>query len=69
MDVGLPDGDGVTLAREIAALPWSPRVLLTSTDADAVSSADVRRSGLEGFVPKTELPNVSLMGLLGPAGA
>src|SRR5829696_7941952 len=25
VDVGLPDGDGVALARELSALPWRPR--------------------------------------------
>jgi CheY-like chemotaxis protein len=29
VDVELPDGDGLTLARELAALPWRPRVVLT----------------------------------------
>ena len=32
VDVGLPDGDGVTLAGALAALPWRPRIVLTSTD-------------------------------------
>ena len=32
LDVELPDGDGITLARELAALPWRPRVVLTSID-------------------------------------
>jgi DNA-binding NarL/FixJ family response regulator len=60
VDVGLPDGDGVTLAGELTALPWHPRVLLTSTDPDAASADDVRRSGANGFVPKAELPNAPL---------
>jgi DNA-binding NarL/FixJ family response regulator len=33
LDVELPDEDGITLARELAALPWRPRVVLTSIDA------------------------------------
>jgi CheY-like chemotaxis protein len=28
VDVGLPDGDGVALARALTALPWRPRVVL-----------------------------------------
>jgi DNA-binding NarL/FixJ family response regulator len=64
VDVGLPDGDGVTLARVLTQLPWRPRVLLTSTDPDAASSDDVRRSGARGFVPKSELPNAPLAQLL-----
>jgi DNA-binding NarL/FixJ family response regulator len=64
VDVGLPDGDGISLARELAALPWRPRIVLTSTDADAASAEDIRMSGAEIFVPKAELPTVSLERLL-----
>jgi CheY-like chemotaxis protein len=64
VDVGLPDGDGISLAYDLVALPWRPRVVLTSTDPDAASSDDVRRSGAGGFVPKQELPNAPLGRLL-----
>ena len=64
VDVGLPDADGVTLARVLTELPWRPRVLLTSTDPDAATPDDVRQSGARGFVPKTELPNAPLEHLL-----
>jgi CheY-like chemotaxis protein len=30
VDVELPDGDGIALARQLAALPWGPRIVLTS---------------------------------------
>ena len=66
VDVGLPDGDGVTLARHLSALPWSPRIVLTSSDADAASPEDLRRSGAVAFVVKYELPNAPLGRLLGP---
>jgi DNA-binding NarL/FixJ family response regulator len=65
VDVGLPDGDGIALAAELTALPWSPRVVLTSSDADAASPDDVRRSGANAFVPKDQLPNAPLRRLLG----
>jgi DNA-binding NarL/FixJ family response regulator len=65
VDVGLPDGDGISLARELMALPWRPRVLLTSSDPEAARPRDVRRSGAEGFVPKDQLPNAPLQRLLG----
>jgi DNA-binding NarL/FixJ family response regulator len=64
VDVGLPDGDGITLACELAALPWRPRIVLTSTDPDAASPADVTRSGAAAFVAKDELPNAPLYALL-----
>ncbi len=38
VDVDLPDRDGIDLAYELAGLPWSPRVVLTSTDPDAASA-------------------------------
>lgn len=68
VDVGLPDGDGIALARVLAALPWRPRVVLTSTDADAATPADVARSGAAAFVPKEQLPNAALNRLLGGVG-
>ena len=65
VDVGLPDRDGIDLAYELAALPWQPRVVLTSTDRDAVSAIDVRDGHRElPFVPKEELANGSLGRLL-----
>jgi DNA-binding NarL/FixJ family response regulator len=66
VDVGLPDGDGISLARELTALPWRPRVVLTSSDAEAASPSQVRGAGAEAFVPKDQLPNAALVRLLGP---
>jgi DNA-binding NarL/FixJ family response regulator len=60
VDVGLPDADGISLATELTALPWGPRVVLTSVDPDAASAEDVRRSGALGFVPKQDLPGRGL---------
>jgi two-component system nitrate/nitrite response regulator NarL len=65
VDVGLPDGDGVALARTLAALPWRPRVVLTSTDPDATTGEHVRSAGAAGFIPKDDLPDDSLARLLG----
>jgi two-component system nitrate/nitrite response regulator NarL len=60
VDVGLPDGDGITLARELSGLPWRPRVVLTSVDPDAASPDEVERSGACGFIPKHDLPGRGL---------
>ncbi len=65
VDVELPDGDGVALARELAALPWLPRVVLTSIDRDIATTDDARRAGARAFVNKAELPNAPLAQLLG----
>jgi CheY-like chemotaxis protein len=65
VDVGLPDRDGVELAYELAALPWRPRVVLTSSDGEAAAGIEAR--GAERhltFVAKEQLPNVALRQLL-----
>jgi DNA-binding response OmpR family regulator len=65
VDVGLPDRDGIDLACELAALPWAPRIVLTSADRDALSGVE----GLDGgckvpFIPKEELASDSARRLL-----
>jgi DNA-binding NarL/FixJ family response regulator len=60
LDVSLPDGDGVSLAGELAALPSRPLILLTSSDPDAVTGELAQRSGAEGFVPKQDLSHARL---------
>jgi CheY-like chemotaxis protein len=67
LDIGLPDRDGIALAVELVALPWQPRVVLTSSNAEAASAAEVERSGAAAFVPKDQLPNAALDRLLGGA--
>jgi CheY-like chemotaxis protein len=64
VDVVLPDGDGVSLAVELAALPWGPRIVLTSNDAEAVSQALARSSGAAAFIAKEDLPDSRLRALL-----
>lgn len=64
VDIRLPDGDGVDLARELRALPWRPRVVLTSADPDAAAPDDVTSCGAGAFFAKDHLPNVSLSRLL-----
>jgi len=65
VDVELPDGDGVALARELAVLPWRPRVVLTSIDGDIITTEDAQRAGARAFVDKADLPNTPLARLLG----
>jgi CheY-like chemotaxis protein len=64
VDVDLPDGDGIALTHELTALPWRPRVVLTSVDAEAAGPDDVRRSGAITFICKADLPNGTLRRLL-----
>jgi DNA-binding NarL/FixJ family response regulator len=65
VDVGVPDGDGVALARELAAVPWRPRVLLTSVNGDSTTTEDARKAGARAFVVKSDLPDTPLARLLG----
>ena len=62
---GYRTASGVELACELAALPVPPRVVLVSTDADAVSPEDIRRCGASAFIPKQDLPNAPWQDLLG----
>jgi DNA-binding NarL/FixJ family response regulator len=65
VDVGLPDRGGIDLAYQLAALPWEPRVVLTSTDSDAGGAIEARggRAKLP-FIPKEQLANGRLHSLL-----
>ena len=62
LDVELPDADGFTVARELAALPEPPRVVLVSVRTD--HGRLVERSGACGFVPKADLTADGLARLL-----
>ena len=65
VDVELPDGDGIALARRLAALPWRPRIVLTSIDGDITTTDEARQAGARAFVNKADLPNAPLAQLLG----
>jgi DNA-binding NarL/FixJ family response regulator len=65
VDVELPDGDGIALARELAALPWRPRIVVTSIDGEITTTAAVRHCGARAFLNKVDLPSAPLARLLG----
>jgi DNA-binding NarL/FixJ family response regulator len=65
VDIELPDGDGLTLARELAALPWRPRVVLTSIDGEITTANEAWNAGALAFVNKADLPNAPIARLLG----
>lgn len=60
LDVNLPDGNGIDLAADMTA-----RVLLTSTDASAVTERLLERCGAAGFVAKHDLFALDLRCYLG----
>lgn len=63
-DIGLPDGDGFELTRDLLALPIPPRVVLISSDSDAANGPAAARVGATGFVPKDHLTSVALQRLI-----
>jgi DNA-binding NarL/FixJ family response regulator len=65
LDVELPDGDGIALVRELAGLPWRPRVVLTSINGDITTTDEAQNAGARAFVNKADLPNAPLAELLG----
>jgi CheY-like chemotaxis protein len=64
VDVRLPDGDGFRLAERLAALPWGPRIVVTSSDPDSDAPEAALRAGAVGFVAKADLPDGSLRRML-----
>lgn len=65
LDIELPDGDGITLARELAAMPWHPSIVLTSINGEITTTDEARAAGALAFVNKADLPNAPLLGLFG----
>ena len=64
VDIGLPDGDGFSLTRQLHALGRPVRVVLFSSDADRTNVAAAQRAGAVGFVPKDELTSLALERLI-----
>jgi DNA-binding NarL/FixJ family response regulator len=64
VDVRLPDGDGISLGHALAALPWTPRIVLTSSDSDAAAEIAACDGVVLPFVPKDQLPSAPLTDLL-----
>jgi DNA-binding NarL/FixJ family response regulator len=64
VDIGLPDGDGFFLTRQLRLQPWAIRVVLFSSDADPSNTAAAARAGAIGFFPKDELLSPALQRLI-----
>ncbi len=64
VDIGLPDGDGFALSRELHDRRPTTRVVLFSSDADPANVAAARRAGAIAFLPKDELSGPVLQRLL-----
>ncbi len=64
VDVGLPDGDGFSLTRQLVAKSWGMRIVIFSSDADPSNTAAAARAGAIGFFPKDELLSPALKRLI-----
>jgi len=65
VDIGLPDGDGFALTRQLGSRPWAMRIILFSSDADRANAAAAARAGAIGFFPKDELSSPAVRRLIG----
>ena len=65
VDIGLPDGDGFSLTRQLRAKSCAMRVVVFSSDADRANGAAAHRAGAVGFLPKDELSSPALRRLIG----
>jgi DNA-binding NarL/FixJ family response regulator len=64
LDVGLPDGDGIELARQLGGDSSDRRiVLISSRDGDELAPA-LRDAPVSGFIAKDELSAATLARLL-----
>lgn len=64
VDIGLPDGDGFFLTRQLCAQPWPMRIVIFSSDADRTNADAAQRAGAVGFLPKDELSSLALERLI-----
>jgi CheY-like chemotaxis protein len=64
LDIGLPDGDGFSLTEQLVAMPWPVRVVLISSDPDRTTARAAHRAGAVSFLPKDELPSLTLRRLI-----
>jgi DNA-binding NarL/FixJ family response regulator len=64
LDVNLPDLDGFDVARELAAMPAAPAIVLTSSHDLEDLGDSLPSSGAAGFVPKDELCGAAVAALV-----
>lgn len=67
LDVQLPDDDGFSVARQIAAGPHPPRVVLVSSREAVDYGRQLRSTPAAGFIHKPDLSRASLAQVLGAA--
>jgi two-component system KDP operon response regulator KdpE len=60
VDIGLPDGNGLDLSKQLTKPPSKIRVVLISADCDATSQRGATEAGALGFIAKSELTCAAL---------
>jgi DNA-binding NarL/FixJ family response regulator len=66
LDIGLPDIDGIDVARRQRAAPGAPAIVLISTRD--VEYGTLAATGVAaGYVPKDELSLAAILALVGPS--
>jgi len=60
LDINLAEEDGFAVAASIAAMCPVARIILTSSDVDQVSPADLRSCGATAFLPKADIATTDL---------
>jgi DNA-binding NarL/FixJ family response regulator len=65
LDLVLPDGSGIDVARALAAVPRPPRVVLTSSRSRSDFGSGFEWPGGCEFIPKHRLSAVTLGAVLG----
>ncbi|MFE6895173.1 response regulator [Streptomyces sp. NPDC057694] len=63
LDLYLPDGDGVTVARKLREEEKPPRIVLTSTEQSFWSVDELKGAGIESFIAKDRLFDADLLGI------
>ena len=63
LDIGLPDIDGIEVARRLSALCNAPAIVLISS-RDGIGFDEIfRRCGARGFIPKADLSGETIAAL------
>lgn len=69
LDVRLPDGNGLDLARELADRPQRPRIVVLTANALPGDETAARDAGADGFISKPYQPSLLVATLLDLAPA